>query len=413
MHDYKDNFSNAIDFAVKKTKLKWWKLIFLGIMGCIYVGIAYIAFINVVAGMQDPSVFLPGWQEDLLINNVVPAVNMSGWPLIVGAAVFPVGLLLIVFLGGSLFTSDNLTSIAILTKQIKIPPVFIKWGLTLFGNIIGAFIIAALARGSHIFNDKQLFVLQQIIAKKVHMEWWQSFFSGILCNILVAGTVWSTMATKHSIAKIFLIYFPIWLFAIVGFQHVTANSIIFAFGWTHADSPLLQNVGQGIFDAPITLADWSFRSVFINMIPAMCGNWLSGAIFLPFVYFWLSDHHKRIKMEEKLKKQQRELNGNDGDSGVNGNGVGSDVNNNHGNHVNEFEYKHEENDNFQHQQNNNAHYGEQNFEAELEDYEVPNFDELIDSADDTPANFLKTKEIDYEAEVDDDEYYEENNKNNY
>ena len=307
MHDYKDNFNNAIDFAVKKTKLKWWKLIFLGIMGCIYVGIAYIAFITVVAGMQDSSVFAEGWQDRLILNNDAPKIDMSGWPLIIGAAVFPVGLLLIVFLGGSLFTSDNLTSIAILTKQIKIPPVVFKWSLTLLGNIIGAFIIAAIARGAHVFNEKHLFVLQQIIAKKVHMEWWHAFFSGILCNILVAGTVWSTMATKHSIAKIFLIYFPIWLFAIVGFQHVTANSIIFAFGWTHADSQLLQHVGQGVFDVPISLGDWSFRSFFINMLPAMIGNWLSGAIFLPFIYFWLSDNHLIVKTQKALQKQQEQL----------------------------------------------------------------------------------------------------------
>ncbi len=303
MHDYKDNFNNGIEFAIKKTQLKWWKLIFLGIMGCIYVGIAYIAFILIIAGMQDSSVFQPGWQANLALN-IAPSINMTGWPLIVAAAIFPVGLLLIVFLGGSLFTSDNLTSIAILTKQVKIPPVVLKWSLTLLGNIIGALLVASLARGANVFGDKQLFVLQQIIAKKVHMEWWQAFFSGILCNILVAGTVWSTMATKHSIAKIFLIYFPIWLFAIVGFQHVTANFILFSFGWTYADNPIIQSVGQGIFDTPLALGDWSFRSIFINMIPAMFGNWLSGAVFLPFVYFWLSDSHKLIKDVKKLKKSE-------------------------------------------------------------------------------------------------------------
>ncbi len=302
MHDYKDNFNNGIEFAIKKTQLTWWKLIFLGIMGCIYVGIAYIAFIMIIAGMQDSSVFASGWQENLALN-IAPPINMTGWPLIVAAAIFPVGLLLIVFLGGSLFTSDNLTSIAILTKQVKIPPVVLKWFLTLLGNIIGALLIAALARGAHVFSDKHLFVLNQIIAKKVHMEWWQAFFSGVLCNILVAGTVWSTMATRHSIAKIFLIYFPIWLFAIVGFQHVTANFILFSFGWTHADSSIMQSVGQGVFDIPLTFGDWSFRSIFINMIPAMFGNWLSGAVFLPFVYFWLSDSHKLIRDVKRLKKE--------------------------------------------------------------------------------------------------------------
>ncbi|MGL5205479.1 MAG: formate/nitrite transporter family protein [Metamycoplasmataceae bacterium] len=312
MHDYKDNFSNAIEFAVKKTNLAWWKLIFLGIMGCIYVGIAYIAFIAILAGTQEKDVFIDGWKENLLENNIAPNVDIKGWPLVVAGAIFPVGLLLIVFLGGSLFTSDNLTSIAILTQKVKVSPVVIKWALTLFGNIVGAFLIAGIARGAHIFDDKQLFILQQIIAKKANLEWYQAFFSGILCNILVAGTVWSTMATKHSIAKIFLIYFPIWLFAIVGFQHVTANAILFAFGWAHLDNPILEVIGQGALDVPMTLTDWTFRSIVMNMLPAMCGNWLSGAILLPFVYFWLSDQHKVIKAakakaKENLEKKNEEI----------------------------------------------------------------------------------------------------------
>lgn len=315
MHDYKDNFQNAIDFAIKKVGLTWWKLILLGVMGCVYVGLGYICFIMVIAGMQDQTVFAKGWEELVATGVQLPGLNMSGFPLVVAAALFPVGLLLIIFLGGSLFTSDNLTSIAIMTKQIKIPPVVLKWALTLLGNILGAFIIAAIVRGGHIFTDRHLYVLQQIIAKKVHMEWWNTIFSGVLCNILVAGTVWATMATKHSIAKIFLIYFPIWLFAVVGFQHVTANSILFAFGWVHADNPLMQNIGQGIFtDGTIgsiantlTLSDWSFRVIFINMIPAMIGNWFSGAIFLPFVYFWLSGQHHKMKEQKKRDKETKTL----------------------------------------------------------------------------------------------------------
>lgn len=390
MHDYNDNFSNAIDFAVKKTKLKWWKLIFLGIMGCVYVGIAYMAFIMIIAGMQDKSVFYDGWQDKLFLENIAPEIDISGWPLIVGAAIFPVGLLLIVFLGGSLFTSDNLTSIAILTKKVKMPPVFLKWGLTLLGNLIGAFLIAALARGAHIFNDKQLFVLQQIISKKVHLEWWQSFFSGILCNILVAGTVWSTMATKHSIAKIFLIYFPIWLFAIVGFQHVTANSILFAFGWVHADNPIMQFIGQGIFDVPISLADWTFRSFFINMIPAMCGNWLSGAIFLPFVYFWLSDHHKIVKMEAKLRKEQAEDDINNNNNNLNSSNHVSPVKKNPRNKKNDEIPK------------NNTRV------TRLFPDEIPKFDELYDNQDDLyPADVLvRTSENNFDDSFD-DEYEDE------
>ncbi|MGL5617446.1 MAG: formate/nitrite transporter family protein [Metamycoplasmataceae bacterium] len=394
MHDYKDNFSNAIEFAVKKTKLAWWKLIFLGIMGCIYVGIAYISFIAILAGTQDKDVFIDGWKENLLENNIAPNVDIKGWPLIIAGAIFPVGLLLIVFLGGSLFTSDNLTSIAILTQKVKVSPVVIKWALTLFGNVLGAFLIAGIVRGANIFDDKQLFILQQIIAKKVNIEWWQAFFSGILCNILVAGTVWSTMATKHSIAKIFLIYFPIWLFAIVGFQHVTANAILFAFGWAHLDHPILQVIGQGIFEVPLPLMDWTFRSIVINMIPAMCGNWLSGAILLPFVYFWLSDQHKIIKAEkanakDNLHKKEEKI----------------DIEKHNTTTYNRFvnQSTRENYDNL-----------DETRHVRLFPQDIPNYDELYDNQDDTyPADVLvRMNETNFDDPLE-DEYYDEYENQRY
>ncbi|MGL5357708.1 MAG: formate/nitrite transporter family protein [Metamycoplasmataceae bacterium] len=298
MVGYEQNFKNAIDYATHKTTYRWWKLILLGLMGSFYVGIGYIGFIYIISLNQD-------WQSGVPINQV--NVVISGWDLALAAAVFPVGLLLIIFLGGSLFTSDNLTSIAVLTKKARVVPVVRKWVWTLLGNIIGAFIIACIVRGGAIFGEKELRVLSFLVWKKSHAIWWNVFFSGILCNVLVAGTVWATLATKHSIAKIFLIYFPIWLFAIIGFHHVVANVILFAFAWLHADNPLIYNL-NAIYDSAgnivnthewFSLSQWSFNAVFTNAIPAMIGNWLSGSIFLPYIYFWLSGYHKKMQNYKK------------------------------------------------------------------------------------------------------------------
>ncbi len=294
MHNYKKNYQNIINFSIVKVNLKWWKLILLGIVGSIYIGMGYIGFIMIIAGMQKPEIFSNDWQEQL-VNGIGPNINISGPPLIIAAAIFPIGFLLLVFLGGSLLTSDfEVFTIAVITKKIKMFPAVLKLILTLLGNIIGAFIIAALVRGGHIFNDKHLYVLQQIIAEKVHWEWWQTFFSGILCSILVSWSVWVTMS-RHKNAKTFLIYFPILLFALVGFQHVIANFILFAFGWVHADNIVMKNIGQGIFASSLTLGDWSFKAMFINLIPALVGNWLSGAILIPFVSFWLINCYKENK----------------------------------------------------------------------------------------------------------------------
>lgn len=302
MVDYKENFINAVDYAAHKTKYSYWKLILLGIMGSVYVGLGYIVFIYILSKGQD-------WNA---IFNGDSNIYISGAYLSLAAALFPIGLLLIIFLGGSLFTSDNLTSLAILTKKAKVAPVVIKWGLTLVGNIIGAFVIAAIVRLGKIFDNKDLLLLSSVIHHKVMLQWYNTLFSGILCNILVAGTVWATLATKHSIAKIFLIYFPIWLFAIGGFQHVVANSILFAFGWLHGDTGIFQHLGElPVFEPNyigdfahvsswrgegLNLGDWTFNAVFWNLIPAMIGNWLSGSIILPLVYFFLSDSNVKVKL---------------------------------------------------------------------------------------------------------------------
>lgn len=305
MVNYKQNFINAVDYAAYKTKYSYWKLILLGIMGSVYVGLGYIVFIYILSKGQDWDAIYSGTKD----------IHISGAYLALAAALFPIGLLLIIFLGGSLFTSDNLTSLAILTKKAKIAPVVVKWGLTLAGNIIGAFIIAAIVRLGGIFSNKDLLLLSSVIHHKVILQWYNVLFSGLLCNILVAGTVWATLATKHSIAKIFLIYFPIWLFAIAGFQHVVANSILFAFGWLHGDTGIFQHLGAlpvfkegfiGDFNhieswkahdgTGMGLGDWTFYAVFANLIPAMIGNWISGSIILPLVYFYLSESNVKIKL---------------------------------------------------------------------------------------------------------------------
>ena len=108
MKDYKDNFYNAIDYAVKKTKAPAFKLILLGIMGSLYVAIAYVAFIMILATFDGVITN----QVDELGRVIGRSINIHSGALVTGAAIFPVGIILIIFLGGPLFTSDNLTMIA-------------------------------------------------------------------------------------------------------------------------------------------------------------------------------------------------------------------------------------------------------------------------------------------------------------
>lgn len=343
MKDYKDNFYNAIDYAITKTKAPAFKLILLGIMGSLYVAIAYVAFIMIVANfdgvISDKTLIING------VNHVVGKVlNLHSGALVIGAAIFPVGIILIIFLGGSLFTSDNLTMIAWITKKTPLLPIIIKWMYTLAGNVIGGFLAGAIIRAGNILGSENFqLILGYLSGKKINLEWYYVIFSGILCNIIVAGSVWASLASKHSSAKLFIIYFPIWLFAVVGFQHVVANAILFAMTWFYsinsqehqtilaginfASNDAVHELGwipnfiikrtkpepgligpDGLVDehdvlaitnAWVNLTNFSVGAVFANLLPAAVGNWFSGAIILPFAYYWLSGWKRSHLSHEK------------------------------------------------------------------------------------------------------------------
>lgn len=294
MKNYKENFNNVVDYAVDKLKTSHWKLILLGAMGSVYVAIAYVAFIYIIAS----------W--DGVVNVDEMSVKISGAALTTAAAIFPVGILLIIFLGGALFTSDNLTMLAVITKKHPIGPVITKWMYTLLGNLIGAVLMGAILRGANVFSsEEQQLVVGYLSGKKIALEWYYTLVSAVLCNILVAGSVWGTLAAKHSSAKIMILYFPIWLFAIVGFQHVVANAILFSMSGFYAMGDSYNFIIGGMNYA--TKHSWLagpngiginsiglfiLFAIFANLLPSTIGNWFSGSIILPFTYWMLTKYRK-------------------------------------------------------------------------------------------------------------------------
>lgn len=330
MKEYKENFSNAIDYAVHKLENSAFKMILLGFLGSLYVGIAYLVFILILGSWDG---VIQNWEFDE--NNILTkkfSISIPSVALFTAAALFPVGIMLILFLGGSLFTSDNLTMLAWITKRkvsngenVKMIKIFVKWMYTLLGNILGGLFFGAITRACNFFgNENYQLVLGYLCGKKIALEWYYTIVSGFLCNILVAGSVWASFAAKHSSAKIFLIYFPIWLFAIAGFQHVVANGILFSMSLFYMINPneqqiILQGINysvnhhifedftgkskdqiKNIFNENIKniwiySGSYIFKLFFANLIPAALGNWISGSLFLPYVYYYLSGHKKNSK----------------------------------------------------------------------------------------------------------------------
>ena len=70
----------------------------------------------------------------------------------------------------------------------------------------------------------------RIAAAKARYPFWEAFFKGIVCNILVCLAVWLALAGRSVTDKIFAIIFPISAFVAAGFEHSVANMYFIPLG---------------------------------------------------------------------------------------------------------------------------------------------------------------------------------------
>lgn len=238
-----------IKMAVKKAKNKVINIFLLGILAGMFIALAYVGY--------------------LTATQVLMGVD-KGLGKLVGASIFPVGIMLVLFVGGSLFTGNNLVSIAYFDKQIGLKTVAINWIVVWLGNLVGTLGTAFLLIKSEIFHSKELVDLTVNIAKhKIELTATEAIISGFFCNILVALGVWMTYAGKDLISKLFAAWFPIMLFALSGYQHSVANMYI---------------LGVGKMLEP---SAYNIMPVLKNLLNVSIGNILSGGIFIPMIYYYL------------------------------------------------------------------------------------------------------------------------------
>ncbi len=109
-----------------------------------------------------------------------------------GGLVFSLGLILVVIAGAELFTGNNLAAMAWADRRITTVELVRNWIAVYLGNLIGALGLVALVLWSEHWrmnNDAVGITAVKIAAAKAALPFWQAFFKGILCNILVCLAV--------------------------------------------------------------------------------------------------------------------------------------------------------------------------------------------------------------------------------
>ena len=204
----------------------------------------------------------------------------TGQPL-VGALIFPVGLIIIVLLGLELVTgSFALLPLPWLGREASGAAVVTNWTWVFVANLIGSVLYGALLAIAltNMGKVEPTGVAARIIAiaeaKTTAYAAFgaaglvTAFVKGILCNWMVCLAVVLAMGTSSTIGKIATAWMPIFIFFAQGFEHSVVNMFIIPTGM--------------MMGAKVTVADWWLW----NQIPVTLGNLVGGFCFTGFAIYW-------------------------------------------------------------------------------------------------------------------------------
>lgn len=222
--------------------------------------------ILLILGFMAGAFIATGFLLDLHVINTLPA-EWGSFGGLLGAAVFPVGIIMTVLAGGELLTGNMMTlPVAWFARRISFMSVARNWCWVTLANFLGSVAVAWFF--GHMLGMTEGDYLKKTVAiasAKVHADFLHAFISGIGCNWLVCLAVWLAFASKDVVGKIFGMWFPVMAFVAIGFQHVVANMFI--------------------IPAAIFAGQMSWAEYFPNFIAVFSGNAVGGAVFVGLAYF--------------------------------------------------------------------------------------------------------------------------------
>ena len=216
---------------------------------------------------------------------------------LLGGIVFPVGLMMIIFLGAELFTSDCLMVMGVMDQQFKVIKMLKVLVIVYIANLVGAIIVSFLVyqSGQYDFGSGLLGAYTiKVALGKVDLPFGTALVSGIMCNIFVCAAALMAAAAKDISGKVWAIFFPIMAFVVSGYEHCIANmyyipSGIFAMG---NDVYVQRAMSEyGYTTDQLSQLTWG-NFLLKNAIPVTIGNIIGGMLFVGVVLYFT--HGRKI-----------------------------------------------------------------------------------------------------------------------
>lgn len=211
---------------------------------------------------------------------------------LVAGAVFPVGLIMIILLGGELFTGDCMMVLGVWNKKYTYNRMWKALTIIWVGNFIGAVLIAVI-----VFFSGQLdmsygalgaYVIKNAVGKST-IDFIPALVSGIGCNIVVCAAMLIAFGATDVTGKIAAGFLTIMAFVLTGFEHCIANMYYITIG-------MLASTNETYVDQAIDIYHLSAEQInginmmgaLSNLVPVTIGNIIGGMIFIALPMYILN-----------------------------------------------------------------------------------------------------------------------------
>jgi formate transporter len=255
-----------VDAGAKKAVMSVRNALILGFLGGAFISLGFLLDIRVIGNLPK---------------------EWGSFSSLLGGAVFPIGLMLVVIAGGELLTGNMMAlPMANFAKRATILQLVRNWLLILASNFVGAVFVAYFfghvvgLTESGAFLEKTIAIAQA----KVEEPFITALISGIGCNWLVCLAIWMAFGTDDIGGKILAMWFPIMGFVAIGFQHVVANMFV---------------IPAAIFAGQLSWTDY-----LSNFVPVFIGNAIGGGIFVGLMY-WMVHKETMEQAASSVRKVKK------------------------------------------------------------------------------------------------------------
>ena len=264
----------TLEGGKRKSQLPLDKMILLGIMAG-----AFIA--------------LGGATSSTAVHNIANV----GLARALAGCIFPVGLMMVVFVGGELFTGDCLMVMDVMCGKVTARSCLRSLCIVYLSNLVGALLIDLLIfySGNLDYTDGLLGAYTiKVALGKISITPLRGICSGILCNVLVCIAVLMAAAASDIAGKVWAIFFPILAFVVGGFEHCVANMFYIPSGILAAGNPVYAAKAQEVYGITAEqLQQLSALNSLHSFIPVTIGNILGGMLFVGIPCYLIQSKKKR------------------------------------------------------------------------------------------------------------------------